>query len=155
MVNLLTQRDTINYIRENCGLRLALYRGVKLSKQDAPRIRVPEEICGAIYFFACPYLNFPLFPFPGQGHTDVPGFQLPNVETLIWGQTVSGTVERQNAHFFKITITEEDLKNGVIISCSSTGNDKFKVGIHSLRENVMLAAGLIKGFLVTQNFLKY
>jgi hypothetical protein len=49
------------------------------------------------------------------------------VENLIWGQAISGTVERQNAHFYRITVTEEDLKTGVIISCVSNGNDKFKV----------------------------
>ena len=41
-------------------------------------------------------------------------------------QTVSGTVERQAAHFFRITVTESDLKAGIIISCKSTGKDKFK-----------------------------
>merc|ERR1711936_826711 len=63
----------------------------------------------------------------GSGVTHVPGFELPKVETLLWGQTVTGTVDRQAAHFFRITITQADLDNGVIISCSSTGNDKFKV----------------------------
>merc|ERR1719436_14337 len=63
----------------------------------------------------------------GRGATSVPGFDLPHVETLIWGQSVSGTVERQTGHFFKLNITEEDLKNGVIISCTSHGSDKFKV----------------------------
>ena len=41
-------------------------------------------------------------------------------------QTVSGTVERQAAHFYRITVTESDLKAGVIISCKSSGKDKFK-----------------------------
>ena len=63
--------------------------------------------------------------------TEVPGFTLPKVEDLIWGQTVSGTVERQHGHFFRITVTEDDLKAGVIISCTSTGNDKFKVSVRS------------------------
>lgn len=63
----------------------------------------------------------------GRGATSVPGFDLPHVETLIWGQSVSGTVERQTGHFFKLNITEEDLKNGVVISCTSNGSDKFKV----------------------------
>lgn len=63
----------------------------------------------------------------GSGATHVPGFEIPKVETLLWGQTVSGTVDRQCAHFFRITITEQDLQSGVIISCTSTGNDKFKV----------------------------
>ena len=44
----------------------------------------------------------------GRGATpgSVPGFDLPHVENLIWGQAISGTVERQCAHFFKLTITE-------------------------------------------------
>ncbi|XP_023337500.1 chaperone protein dnaJ 15 isoform X2 [Eurytemora carolleeae] len=63
----------------------------------------------------------------GKGLTDVPGFDVPKVEDLLWGQTVTGTVERQAAHFFRITVTEADLKNGVIIRCSSTGKDKFKI----------------------------
>jgi hypothetical protein len=63
----------------------------------------------------------------GKGRTDVPGFQLPPVTDLLWGQTISGTVERQNAHFFRITVTDNDLRSGVIISCVSAGNDKFKV----------------------------
>ena len=36
-------------------------------------------------------------------------------------------MERQTGHFFKLKITEEDLKNGVVISCTSNGSDKFKV----------------------------
>lgn len=63
----------------------------------------------------------------GKGSTNVPGFEVPNVEDLLWGQTVSGTVERQAAHFYRITVTEADLKSGVIISCKSTGKDKFKI----------------------------
>lgn len=63
----------------------------------------------------------------GSGATSVPGFDLPKVENLLWGQTVSGTVDRQAAHFFRITITQADLKHGVIISCTSVGSDKFKV----------------------------
>ena len=63
----------------------------------------------------------------GKGATHVPGFELPKVETLLWGQTVSGTVDRQCAHFFRITITEKDLQYGIMINCTSTGNDKFKV----------------------------
>ena len=70
----------------------------------------------------------------GSGATHVPGFELPKVETLLWGQTVSGTVDRQCAHFFRITVTDQDLKNGVIVSCSSTGNDKFKVLHYSFYE---------------------
>ena len=40
---------------------------------------------------------------------------------------VAGTVERQAAHFYRITVTESDLKSGLIITCKSTGKDKFKL----------------------------
>lgn len=63
----------------------------------------------------------------GKGVTEVPGFEIPSVEDLLWGQSVSGTVERQAAHFYRITVTEADLKNGVMINCKSTGKDKFKI----------------------------
>ena len=42
-------------------------------------------------------------------------------------QTITGTVERQSAHFYRVTVTEADLRAGVIITCTSAGNDKFKV----------------------------
>jgi hypothetical protein len=74
----------------------------------------------------------------GSGVTHVPGFDLPKVETLLWGQTVSGTVDRQCAHFFRITITEADLKNGVIISCTSTGSDKFKIVFFDMKGDVTM-----------------
>jgi len=63
----------------------------------------------------------------GKGNTNVPGFKVPNVEELLYGQTVTGTVERQAAHFYRITVTETDLKSGLIITCKSSGNDKFKL----------------------------
>ena len=62
-----------------------------------------------------------------KGSTSVPGFEIPPVQSLEWGQTVSGSVERQCAQFFKLTVTELDLKQGVIINCFSNGGDKFKV----------------------------
>ena len=65
-------------------------------------------------------------------------FTLPKVETLIWGQTVSGTVERQNAHFYRLNITEQDLKTGVIITCVSNGNGKFKVVFFDTDGNVTM-----------------
>ena len=43
------------------------------------------------------------------------------------GKSCLGTVERQAAHFYRITVTESDLKNGLIITCKSTGKDKFKL----------------------------
>ena len=36
-------------------------------------------------------------------------------------------MERQAAHFYRITVTESDLKSGLIITCKSTGKDKFKL----------------------------
>jgi len=74
----------------------------------------------------------------GRGATSVPGFDLPHVETLMFGQAISGTVERQSAHFFKLAISEADLKNGVIISCTSNGNDKFKVIFFDTEGNVTM-----------------
>ena len=104
----------------------------------------------------------------GKGNTKVPGFDIPPVEELLYGQTVTGenlncpkyrinykaqsamqrniritrywwprdnlhliipegTVERQAAHFYRITVTEADLKAGLIITCKSSGKDKFKL----------------------------
>ena len=40
---------------------------------------------------------------------------------------VSGVVERQTAHFYKINVSESDMKNGIIVNCVSNGGDKFKV----------------------------
>ncbi len=74
----------------------------------------------------------------GQGRTDVPGFVVPKVENLEFGQNVSDHVERQNAHFYRVTITEEDLKSGVIISCVSSGSDKFKVVFFDNMGNVTM-----------------
>ena len=62
-----------------------------------------------------------------QGVTEVPGLEIPKVTTLEYGQTVSGVVERQSAHFFQIDVTESDMKNGIIVNCVSNGGDKFKV----------------------------
>jgi len=63
----------------------------------------------------------------GAGNTEVAGFEVPPCTELQWGQEVSGTVERQAAHFYRINVTEEDLKQGVIINCRSSGKDKFKI----------------------------
>ena len=61
------------------------------------------------------------------GITEVPGLEIPKVTTLEWGKVVGDVVERQAAHFFKLSVTDEDLKTGVIINCVSNGGDKFKV----------------------------
>ena len=88
--------------------------GALVSKAGIP---VPTEITQKV-MTAAQHLS--------KGVTNVPGFDLPHVENLIWGQSIAGTVDRQCGHFFKLTITEDDLKNGVIIQCTSAGNDKFK-----------------------------
>jgi hypothetical protein len=62
-----------------------------------------------------------------KGATYVPGFDLPKCDTLQWGQSVQSTVDRQCAHFYRLVVTEADMKNGVMVSCKSVGNDKFKV----------------------------
>jgi len=89
--------------------------GALISKAGIP---VPTEITQKV-LTAAQHL--------GAGRTEVPGFDMPKVEDLLWGQSVTGTVERQAAHFFRITVTEADLKAGVIISCKSSGKDKFKI----------------------------
>jgi len=102
--------------------------GALVSKAGIP---VPTEITQKV-MTAAQHLS------KGATPGSVPGFDLPHVETLIWGQSIAGTVERQNGHFFKLTITEQDLKNGVIISCTSAGNDKFKVIFFDNDGNVRL-----------------
>jgi len=62
-----------------------------------------------------------------KGRTDVPGFDVPHVENLMWGETVGDTVARQDARFYRIDVTEADLKNGVIVTAKSSGHDKFKL----------------------------
>ena len=62
-----------------------------------------------------------------KGATNVPGVEIPNANALKMGEVVSGTVERQAAHFYWINISEEDMKNGVVVNCASHGGDKFKL----------------------------
>ena len=62
-----------------------------------------------------------------KGANNVPGVEIPNANALKMGEVVSGTVERQAAHFYWIDISEEDMKNGVVVNCASHGGDKFKV----------------------------
>ena len=57
----------------------------------------------------------------------VSGLEIPKVTDLEFGQTVSGAVERQSAHFYKINVSEKDMINGIIVNCLSNSGDKFKV----------------------------
>jgi len=100
--------------------------GALISKAGIP---VPTEITQKV-LTAAQHL--------GKGNTNVPGFEIPPVEDLLWGQTVSGTVERQAAHFYRITVTEADLKAGVMITCKSTGKDKFKIVFFDQEGNVRM-----------------
>ena len=62
-----------------------------------------------------------------SGATTVPGFVVPQVHNLDFGEIVAGTVERQHAHFYRLNVSEQDLSHGIIISCASAGSDKFKL----------------------------
>jgi len=72
------------------------------------------------------------------GATHVPGFELPQFTHLVYGQTVSSTVDRQCAHFYKITISDDDLARGVIIQCTSNVKDKFKCVVFDHEGHVCL-----------------
>ncbi|QQP52601.1 Chaperone protein dnaJ 15 [Caligus rogercresseyi] len=63
----------------------------------------------------------------GNGETSVPGVELPTPVELTYGEEVGGTLPRQSAKFFKITVSQEDLNKGVLVLCHSNGNDKFKL----------------------------
>jgi hypothetical protein len=45
----------------------------------------------------------------GSGSSSVPGFEVPSVHELRWGEVLSGSVERQNAHFYRLNVTQSDL----------------------------------------------
>lgn len=60
----------------------------------------------------------------GSGATNVPGFEIPPIVNLMWGQSFSATVDRQCAHFFRITISESDLVSGVVSSSISKPTNK-------------------------------
>merc|ERR1712045_891337 len=73
-----------------------------------------------------------------KGVSEVPGFELPSVTVLEYGQVVSGVVERQDAQFFKIKVSEEDLRSGIIVNCFSTNGDKFKLIVFDSQGNVQI-----------------
>lgn len=62
-----------------------------------------------------------------RGETNIPGFPVPEPTVLQYGQVVNNAVERQAAHFYKLTVSETDLKTGVVVSCRSNSRDKFKL----------------------------
>jgi hypothetical protein len=94
-----------------------------------------------------------------SGSTSVPGFDLPQVQNLGWGQIIGGTVERQTAHFYRISISDSDLARGVIISCTSHGSDKFKLvffdreGSVAMVEESQVFAHIIKIYLLIKKEL--
>ena len=72
----------------------------------------------------CSLLNLLFTPYERHPWDKSKSEWLWLVTTMWW---VAGTVERQAAHFYRITVTESDLKSGLIITCKSTGKDKFKL----------------------------
>jgi len=73
-----------------------------------------------------------------KGVSEVPGFELPSVTVLEYGQVVSGVVERQDAQFFKINASDEDLRSGIIVNCFSSNGDKFKLIVFDSQGNVQI-----------------
>lgn len=89
--------------------------GALVSKAGIP---VPTEISVKVLSNA---------KFISEGVSPQNGETLPQVVDVVWGQTISHGVDRQDAHFYRITLTDEDLKKGVILQCKSKDADKFKV----------------------------
>jgi hypothetical protein len=46
---------------------------------------------------------------------------------LMVGQVVSRKVEKQSAHFYSVTLTEEEAQDGLICKVHSSAKNKFKV----------------------------
>ncbi|XP_071692200.1 chaperone protein dnaJ 15-like [Rutidosis leptorrhynchoides] len=49
------------------------------------------------------------------------------VKPLPLGSSISGKVEKQSAHFYSVTITEEQAKAGIIVRVTSSAQSKFKL----------------------------
>ena len=72
------------------------------------------------------------------GVTTTPDSAIPEVMPLEFGQVVTGTVERQHAHFYRIEVSEHDLAAGVIVAGTSNRGDKFKVAFFDRDGSVSL-----------------
>ena len=60
---------------------LNLFPSINVDTPSQAGIPVPTEITQKVLTGA---------QHIGKGNTDVPGFEVPSVEDLLWGQTVSG-----------------------------------------------------------------
>ncbi|MFS8021929.1 putative DnaJ domain, Chaperone J-domain superfamily [Helianthus anomalus] len=49
------------------------------------------------------------------------------VRPLPIGSSVSGKVEKQSAHFFSVTISEEQARSGIVVRVTSSAQSKFKL----------------------------
>ncbi|KAJ0433617.1 putative DnaJ domain, Chaperone J-domain superfamily [Helianthus annuus] len=49
------------------------------------------------------------------------------VKPLPLGSSISGKVDKQSAHFFDVTVTEEQAKAGIVVRITSTAQSKFKL----------------------------
>lgn len=59
------------------------------------------------------------------------------VQDLVLGWTVEGRVDRQQGVYYRIVVDEKLSNNGLIISCKSTKNDKFKILLFDSDGNVI------------------
>ncbi|CAN6468321.1 unnamed protein product [Victoria cruziana] len=50
-----------------------------------------------------------------------------NIQTLSLGTPISGKVEKQDAHFFCISVTEQQAKDGIVVRVVSSAQSKFKL----------------------------
>ncbi|XP_076947802.1 chaperone protein dnaJ 15-like [Bidens hawaiensis] len=49
------------------------------------------------------------------------------VKPLTLGSSISGKVDKQAAHFYDVTVTEEQAKAGIVVRVTSTAQSKFKL----------------------------
>ncbi|XWS34875.1 hypothetical protein CRYUN_Cryun21dG0074700 [Craigia yunnanensis] len=64
------------------------------------------------------------------------------IRPLVLGQTVSRKVEKQCAHFYSVTITEEEARDGFVCRVQSSDKSKFKLLYFDLEENGGLSLAL-------------
>mmetsp|Transcript_15467 Transcript_15467/g.22758 ORF Transcript_15467/g.22758 Transcript_15467/m.22758 type:complete len:387 (-) Transcript_15467:224-1384(-) len=51
----------------------------------------------------------------------------PDVQPLEIGRTYNGSVERQQAIFFRLNVTEQQSKDGIVMMCTSSNKSRFKL----------------------------
>ncbi|GLT36488.1 hypothetical protein SLA2020_108610 [Shorea laevis] len=65
-----------------------------------------------------------------------------NIRPLSLGQPVSRKVEKQSAHFYSVTITEEEARDGLVCRVQSSDKSKFKLLYFDREENGGLSLAL-------------